>query len=483
MRPESDLRQTQHEIADAIYEHDAQMVIAGMGAGKTCAALTAIDALIEDDIIDHALVVAPPHTLLNAWDREPLKWRHLCHLQHDTLLGGPEKRARAWSRFRELDYLTISLHLCQALENELPTDLGRCMLLIDEPSFFKDARSKNGAALRRIAGRFQIRAAMTGTPRPNSYEDLWGPFQILSDSQLFEPFDKWRRRNFMPEDPKGYRWSVHDFRARQIDETLAPYITSVDVELDLPDLNIGADFDIEVTLPGEARERYREMEDRLITEVTPDLRAFLREAEDRSIHLTEEELENQIVAAMSQAVCSGKLSQIAQGYLYDEGEALGSIHMEKRDALRDMLRECGGDPVMIWYGYRHDLDLIRSACGVKELPTLGNATAAKKAQKHIDRFGAGELPFLAAHPASAAHGIDGLQMGGRRHIWFCPPWSAEQYDQAIKRLHRPGQERAVFSHRIIARDTVDEVKRWRVEGKIAEQQGWSRLVREIRSNL
>jgi len=63
--------------------------------------------------------------------------------------------------------------------------------------------------------------------------------------------------------------------------------------------------------------------------------------------------------------------------------------------------------------------------------------------------------LLLAHPASAGHGLN-LQKGGSVMAWFGMQWSLEEMQQFGKRLHRQGQTRPVFSHRIIAADTIDE---------------------------
>ena len=55
-------------------------VWAGMGLGKTCATLNALDIgfLAGDD--RPALVIAPKRVALTTWPEETRKWRHLRHL-------------------------------------------------------------------------------------------------------------------------------------------------------------------------------------------------------------------------------------------------------------------------------------------------------------------------------------------------------------------------------------------------------------------
>lgn len=481
MRSKSDLRETQHEIADPIYEEDVQLIVAGMGGGKTASALTAMADLIEDGVRHGGLIMAPPFVAATVWDKEVTKWAHLQHLRVVPLVGSPAQRLKLLKQ--DAEFFTISCHLSAWLKKIinaglLPDHLD--IFCLDETSFLKNPRSKTGKDLRDIMTRFDTRFGLTGTPRPNGYEDVWGPYQMLSNSKLFGPFDDWRRRNFMPKDPNGYVWEVHDFRAREIDRDLAPYTTVVDVELDLPPLNAGPDFDTVVDLPSEARAKYDEMEEDLITNVTADLTKML----DKMARFTPEDLEELTVIALTKAVSSSKLSQIAQGYLYDDGAAVTHLHDQKVDALAELRLQAGRENLLIWYGYREDLTLIEKALGRKDkIPCLGGGTSPAQGRKLIEAFGRGEIRDLAAHPSSAAHGIDQLKDGSHRMIWFCPTWSAEGYEQALARLNRPGQLHPVFSHQIVARGTVDEVKLNRVAYKLEDQTGWTRLVKEIRNRL
>jgi len=468
------LRPSQETIIDAVFEHDAQYIIAGMGAGKTAATLHALSELHAANEIGCAIVLAPPLVASTVWPKEVGKWDALqgVEVMAPTAARGEAAMGWLWGG-KVLHIVSLSFHLCDWLQKNKHLIPARCALVIDEGSFFKGGRSKNGKALRQIAPQFAQRYILSGTPRPNGYEDLWGQYTILKPG-IWPGFDDWRRRNFMPEDFNGYKWSVHDFRAREIDAQIAPLTTSVDVNLELDPLNAGPDFDVMVDLPPAARAAYDEMEEELLVSVARGLKS-----DDEAI----------IVAALSQAVASSKLAQIAQGYLYDreEGEEKGSkvadIHMAKRDALSDLLISCAGENVLIWYGFRADIPLIEAAVGRKGLPLLGGGTSAAQGKKWIEGFGKGEIPVLLAHPASAAHGIDDLKHQCHRMIWFCPTWSAEQYEQALKRLHRPGQTKPVFSHQIAARGTVDEVKLNRVAYKLDDQAQWARMVERIRREI
>jgi SNF2 family DNA or RNA helicase len=75
------------------------------------------------------------------------------------------------------------------------------------------------------------------------------------------------------------------------------------------------------------------------------------------------------------------------------------------------------------------------------------------------------------HPASAGHGIDGLQKHFSTVAWFCLPDSFEMYDQCNKRIVRSGQAETVSIYRIIAENGIaDERIVRRLAEKEAEQE-------------
>ena len=63
--------------------------------------------------------------------------------------------------------------------------------------------------------------------------------------------------------------------------------------------------------------------------------------------------------------------------------------------------------------------------------------------------------------------------------WLAQSWSAELTQQAIARIYRPGQARHVTIHVCVAVDTVDEMKRDRVLGKMSAQEAFRRHLERI----
>ena len=115
------------------------------------------------------------------------------------------------------------------------------LLVIDETSRLKDPSGKRARALLKVAGRFRTRWGLTGTPRPNSSQDLFMPAAIITDGALWgRAFVPWQKRHFRPRDPFGREWVALPGAEEQIAAdfgTVAMTVADQDMP-DLPPLNV-----------------------------------------------------------------------------------------------------------------------------------------------------------------------------------------------------------------------------------------------------
>ena len=155
------------------------------------------------------------------------------------------------------------------------------------------------------------------------------------------------------------------------------------------------------------------------------------------------------VAGTTAATVSMKLLQMANGSVYDDDGSVFHIHDAKLDALDEIAESNPGQPLLVFYGYKHDLDRIKKRFADAVILNEGDT------QDIITRWNDGRIPMLLCHPASAGHGLN-LQEGGHIVVWFGLNWSLELYKQANCRLYRQGQEHSVIVHHIICQDTIDE---------------------------
>lgn len=478
------LRPGQRRIIEALKNAAGVQVVLGMGGGKTAAALTAIADLLAEGAIRGALVVAPKRVAETVWPAEPGKWEHLRDVIHPVgVFGPPAKRQAALEQSGNV--YVVGLENVIWLLDELRDLQRRCperyevltdLLVIDELSKLKNPRGAMSKALRKAAKTmFRSVWGLTGTPRPNDWQDVWAPLQIVSGGEAFNRgFDDWRFMHFQPETdyaPGGRtfrRWTVCPEAVPVLERVVADWSVVVppEAEADVAFL-AGPELDRVLEPTVEQQRALRDLEREALVhlrEHAPDARSF-------------EDIEEDILFANSSAHVVGLMSQVCQGFVYRasfRGRRLAEYIGErnpKYDALVDMLEELSGDPPLVVYQYREDLEVIKCACRAvfgEELYWLGGASETRS-RDAILMWHTRRLPMLAIHPASAGHGLH-LQYGGRRLIWYAMTWSPEQYIQTIKRLARPGQTAPVYSHRLLIDHYLEHVRVRKVDNLVAAQQ-------------
>lgn len=456
MRERSDMYRHQEAVATELYERNVYAVVP-MGGGKTCSQLTAIRDLINDGEIRCALGVAPKKVAQLVWPREVAEWEHLKDLHVCHVSGTPAQRlAKLMS---DADVYIVGIDNTQWLVEQLdklPADHKLFdYFFVDEGSRFRNPRGKRYKALRKLMGRFRQVTLLTGTPRPKGWEDLFAPLLLVSRGRLWgKSFDRWRQTRFMPMDYFGHTWSIRpEWRERTLEEAKPWMVTISDSDMpDIPELVPPIIHWVE--LPPTARKIYKDMERKLL--------APMKEGN---------------VLAANAAVASGKLAQIASGFIYHEDKSAEPIHSEKADMLVELTEDLD-ESVLIAYEFREELRVLREM--YPGLPYLGAGVDDVKVAWHERGWNTRHesYRYMALHPASAGHGLN-LQKGGRRIVWFGMTWSAELYDQTVKRIHRPGQTEKVFNHLILARDTVDQIKFDRVVNRMSEQEAFRKYLETV----
>ena len=96
---------------------------------------------------------------------------------------------------------------------------------------------------------------------------------------------------------------------------------------------------------------------------------------------------------------------------------------------------------------------------------INGDTPPDERQPIIDRWGDFEGPaFIVANPDAAGEGLNMVQ--GNHVIHYTLEWNPAKQEQATKRVHRIGQEKPVFVHRLYYVDTVEEIQIDVLEGRL-----------------
>ncbi|AUN11220.1 SNF2-related protein [Clostridium botulinum] len=411
-----------------IINNSAAGLFLDMGMGKTVSTLTAIDDLLFLGDINKILVIAPLRVAEDTWSTEVDKWDHIKHLKISKILGTPKQRKEAVEKDADI-YVTNRENIVWLVDNYFKSwKWDTC--IIDELSSFKSSKAKRFRALKKVRPYFKRMVGLTGTPAPNSLIDLWPQIYLLDGGKrLGRTITSYRQQYFNPGKRNQYivyNWELKDGAEKQIHKKIGDICISMMAKdyLDIPER---IDNIIDINLPKNAINKYKQLEKDLVLELGED-----------------------DITAANAAVLTNKLLQMSNGAIYSEDKQVIEIHDEKLKALLDIIESANGKPVLIFYSFKHDFDRIVNFLKTKKLKVIGLEDS-----KDIKKWNNGEIPILLVHPASAGHGLN-LQYGGNIIVWFGLTWSLELYQQANARLHRQGQKESVIIHHLVSKDTVDE---------------------------
>ena len=410
---------------DYIETHPVAAVLLDMGLGKTVISLTAIADLLFDSFEAHRiLVVAPLRVARDTWPAEISKWQHLKHLTFAVAVGTVKERKAALSA--GADITIINRENLGWLIDSSGYEFDYDMVIIDELSSFKNHKSKRFQSLMKVRPKVKRIIGLTGTPSSNGLMDLWAEFKLLDFGERLGRFITHYRNNyFIPDKRNGeiiYSYKPMPYAEDAIYRKISDITISMKStdHLQMPEL-ITSQY--EVQLSEEEEQRYEELKADFILELP----------------------EGEITAANA-ASLTGKLSQLANGAIYDDEGNILEFHDRKLDALEDIIESANGKPLLVAYWFKHDLQRIKKRFDVREIKT----------SKDIIDWNNGDIPVAVIHPASAGHGLN-LQAGGSTLVWFGLTWSLELYQQTNARLWRQGQSSGtVVIEHIITKGTIDE---------------------------
>ena len=423
---ESDLHPYQRYAVDFIEQHKFCGLFLDMGLGKTVSTLTAVKHMIYSFEVSKVLVIAPKRVAETTWTTEAEKWDHLRCLKLSKVIGTEKERAEALGADADV-YVINRENVCwlvRYLNGRMPFD----MLVIDELSSFKSHTAQRFKALKSVRYQFSRIIGLTGTPAPNGYMDLWSELYLLDGGErLGKYITRYREEYFHPIISVGavvYRYGLNALSDIAISKKISDICVSMKAGdyLQLPER---IDNTINVILTKDEKRQYDRFEREEILKIN-----------------------GETITAANAAAVTNKLLQYANGAVYDETKNVHTIHDAKIEALEELVEAASGDPVLVFYSYRHDADRIMESLKKYDPVML-------EGEKDISDWNEGKTKVLITHPASAGHGLN-LQAGGHIIVWFGVTWSLELYQQANARLHRQGQTKPVMIYHLITKGTMDE---------------------------
>ena len=442
MKGRADFRPYQARAEEFILATPRCYLAAKAGAGKTGVALAVIESLMFDRFEVRRVLVVGPKRVVPQWPVEALKWAFGRLLRFSLYLGPAEHRKAALAA--DADVVVCSFEFFPELIKAVKAkDWDFDLVIFDEASRLRKGGRRGSVGWKAMQAISQKTASrillMSGSPRPGTAHELYAPVYLLDQGQrLGKTLTGFRGQYLEPNKSNRYTGQVYSWKLRPgmeqaLYDRIGDLYFAVAPDLGLPSVVV----DRFVALPAHIEQACRDLRKTQVLD-----------------------LDNLELTAASQGTVEGKLHQMCQGAVFGDDGRVAVLHDEKIQELEEIIDEVDG-PVIVAYWYTHDRDRLMAAFPQAVDITTEEGLAAAKA---------GRVDVALLHPASAGHGIDGLQEHYSTIVWFAIPASFELYDQTNKRIVRSGQRETVSIYRIIAANgLVDEKAISRLAEKEAEQ--------------
>ena len=504
----SDMHKYQHRMVDWILSNQSCALWAEPGLGKTVAALTATKQLKHDFEVDRTLVIAPLRVSRSVWPKEIHRWEHLQDMTCENLYwpdapenkyvqdlisaeglrahdrDSDEERVRKLKRrdtimynqyipwlkeklSRQADIYTINKEQVSLLCRILYLKWGFDHVIIDESSAFKRQESQRWQALRAIRSKIHRLVELTGTPASNGLMNIWSQIWLLDQGESLYKNITGFRNAYYQKSFDGHGWDLVEGAKDKIYKSVEHLCLTMLEEdyLEVPRL---LEVPVPLTLPPRAQKMYDELEQEFLVQ-----------------------FDEETVTAVHKAALHNKLRQICNGAVYvddtfenpesersvkslaNKKKKWKHIHDVKIDALRNIYEEAEGEPILVAYNFKHDLERIQKAFPEARLINT---------DQDVDDWNAGKIPMGLGHPASMGHGLN-IQFGGHILALFGYTWDLELYIQWYKRLKRQGQEFPVILHCIYIDLPTEKVMRDSLkENQLTQKELMDRMKKETLTN-
>ena len=402
------------------------MILAPVGAGKTAITLTALQDMIRHGHINRVLVLAPLRVVKKVWPVERPLWA--INLTMSLAVGTPKQRLQA---------LQANTHIVVTNYDNLQwlatQKLNFDAIVFDELTRLKNPSGTRFKALAKVIDPMRVRWGLTGSFTSNGLEDVFGQCKIVDQSLLGRSKGAFMQEYFILMNKEYGEWAPRKGSLEKVMARIKP-----------------ATFVLE---PGEYSDKLPPLH---VVEMRCDMDRKDYEKMKKDLVL---EYNDAKIVAVNAAVVTGKLQQMASGFVYNSfTEASPTpgkfkttktpiwFSTHKFDLLDELLQENQHAPTIVAYTYQEELAELKRR--YPKALTLDDHNA-------IERWNSGKVELLFAHPKSAGHGLN-LQHGGSRIVFLSLPWSLELFEQTVGRLHRSGQKHDVWCYILMTNKTVDE---------------------------
>ncbi|HEX8838189.1 MAG TPA: DEAD/DEAH box helicase [Candidatus Acidoferrum sp.] len=433
----------QRVMANFLVSHPHCFNLSDMGTMKTLSTLWACDWLMRQHKEGEcrALIVAPLSILDRVWGRTIFE-NFLGKRSFRIIHGSPAKRERelaAPADFYVINFDGLGVGSSTAkgrlqlggLSAALQSRSDIRIVVIDEASAYRDSRTRRHKLAKLLFKQREYLWLLTGTPTPNGPFDAFGLAKLVNDANG-ESFHSFYHRTMTRL--SMWKWVPRQNAHLEVRKLLQPAI-----RYDIKDVWDGPPLTTQqrhVDLTKEQVAHMRKLKSQMQTELSSGVK----------------------ITPVNEAAMRMKFIQISLGAVYDSTHASHGIDASPRvKALHEVIEQTDGK-VLILAPLTNVVKMLYRELEEYPREVVNGETSPKERTRIFNAFQSDESPrLLIADPGVLAHGLDLWR--AKIVCWYGPTDKVEQYLQANKRAHRPGQRYPVTVVQLTSTATEREIFR------------------------
>ncbi|MEW6618903.1 MAG: SNF2-related protein [bacterium] len=391
-----------------------------MGLGKTVQAIALLSFIYPDEKKPSLIIM--PKTLLFNWANEINKFNPQLsyYLYHGNNRNLEEAKK---SNLILTTYAMVRNDIEQFKEEEF------YYIILDESQNIKNINSQISKAVMLLSSKHRL--ALSGTPIENNLSELYSLFRFLNPS-MFSSIDDFNQSYIIPIQKENDKDVLYELKKK-----IYPFVLrrlKKEVLKDLPD----------------------KIEQILFVDMSQEQQIFY-ENRRRFYYQTVKTQIAQSGLEKSQFFIFQALSELRQIASIPESKSQMQIISPKREALLDNIMDvvANDHKVLLFANFLDVIDCVSADLEKAGIEYLTMTGATKDRKQLVEAFQNDDTykVFL----MTLKTGGLGLNLTAADYIFiFDPWWNKAAEEQAIDRTHRIGQDKTVFSYKLITKGTIEE---------------------------
>lgn len=302
-------------------------------------------------------------------------------------------------------------------------------IILDESQNIKNINSQVSKAAMLLKSKHRL--ALSGTPIENNLSELYALFRFLNPA-MFGQIDDFNQYYAVPIQKEGDKDVLLELKKK-----IYPFIlrrVKKDVLADLPD----------------------KIEQTLFVEMSPEQKIFY-EQRRRFYHQAVKTQIAQNGITKSQFFIFQALTELRQIASIPESKTERKIMSPKREVLLENILDvvANGHKVLVFANFLDILDCVGEDLEKNGIEYLLMTGSTRDRKTLVEQF-QNEDTYKVFLMTLKTGGI-GLNLTAADYIFiFDPWWNKAAENQAIDRTHRIGQDKTVFSYKLITKESIEE---------------------------